>query len=69
MPRKGAKASVDENSRIAQRSDPENQSDSILPPSETISAVSARLAMLDNGNYKQQTTLRQAVNAYMNSEF
>lgn len=66
--RKGAKASVEENARTALLSDPEMNTDSILPPSESITAVSARLAMLDNANARrQQATLQEAVDAYLRS--
>lgn len=66
--RKGSKAFVEENARTERLSDPANRTDSILPPSESITAVSARLAMLDNSTYKQQTTLREAVKAYLDAE-
>lgn len=65
--RKGAKTAVDENAQIARAMDDEHDRDSILPPSETISAVSAQLAMLDNSHTHQQQTLHQVVEAYRRS--
>ncbi len=67
VPRKSPKAAVRENERTALLADPERNVDSILPPSESISAVSARLAMLENRLNQQQTTLDQAVEAYLRS--
>jgi hypothetical protein len=66
--RKGAKHAVDENVGTALLSEPEKNTDAILPPSESITAVSARLAMLDNAHmHYQQATLEQAVEAYLRS--
>lgn len=66
--RKGVKASVEENARTALLSEPDMRTDSILPPSESITAVSARLAMLDNARaHREQATLQEAVDAYMRS--
>lgn len=65
--RKGAKTSVEENAQIARSSEGDHHKDSILPPSETISAVSARLAMLDSSHPHQQQTLKHVVEAYRRS--
>lgn len=62
--RKGVKADVEDNSEVATLADPNGRPDAILPPSETITAVSAQLSMLDNGYHNQQSTLKQAVEAY-----
>ncbi len=62
--RKGAKVEAEDNSEIASKADPNDPSDSILPPSETITAVSAQLTMLDSGYHNQRSTLKQAVEAY-----
>ena len=67
VPRKSAKTAVQENERTARLVDAEHTVDSVLPPSESITAVSARLAMLDNRANRQQTTLDQAVEAYLRS--
>lgn len=68
LAKKGAKASVEERARTALLSEPEKNTGSILPPSESITAVSARLAMLDNGkSHFQNATLQEAVDAYMRS--
>ncbi|MBB4064688.1 hypothetical protein [Gellertiella hungarica] len=65
--RKSAKTAIQENERTARLGDTERNVDSILPPSESITAVSARLSMLDNGYNNQQATLNQAVEAYLRS--
>lgn len=65
--RKGAKTMVEENAQIARAVDGESHKDSILPPSESIAAVSARLAMLDGSHPHQQQTLNQVVEAYRRS--
>lgn len=65
--RKSAKTAVKENEHTARIADPERNVDSILPPSESISAVSARLSMLENRLNQHQTTLDQAVEAYLRS--
>lgn len=64
--RKGVKMDVEDNVEIAERSDANGRADSILPASETITAVSAQLSMLDSGYHNQRSTLKQAVEAYSN---
>lgn len=65
--RKSAKTAVRENERTAMLADTERNTDSILPPSESISGVSARLSMLENRLNQNHTTLNQAVEAYLRS--
>ena len=65
--RKSAKTAVRENERTAMLADTERNTDSILPPSESISGVSARLSMLENRLNQTHTTLDQAVEAYLRS--
>ena len=65
--RKSAKTAMEEAERVVRLIDQPDDSEPILPPSESIASVSARLAMLDNGTHHQQTTLHQAVEAYMKS--
>lgn len=65
--RKSAKTAVRENERTAMLADTERNTDSILPPSESISGVSARLSMLENRLNQNHTTLDQAVEAYLRS--
>lgn len=65
--RKSAKTAVRENERTAMLAEPERNVESILPPSESISGVSARLSMLENRLNQNHTTLDQAVEAYLRS--
>ena len=62
--RKGAKSAVEDGAELARQADPNGPADSILPPSETITAVSAQLSMLDSGYHNQRATLQQALEAY-----
>lgn len=65
--RKSARQALKESERTAALAEPERNVETILPPSETISAVSARLSMLENRLNQRQTTLDQAVEAYLRS--
>lgn len=65
--RKSAKMEVDDSTHIARAAHGENENDVILPVSESIAAVSARLAMLDSNHPHQQQTLNEVVEAYRRS--
>lgn len=63
--RKGPKTLVEENAGAAGPSETEKLAEPLLPWPESVSAVSARLAIVDGSRDRQQATLQQAVDAYL----
>lgn len=65
--KKGSKTLLKENAESLGPSETEKLTEPVLPWPESVSAVSARLTMLESTRDRQQATLEQAVDAYMRS--